>query len=152
MMMDAPYPVTASLVHILLVEDNDGDAELMREALEDAGDGSVAVHHVENGVQAYEYLGQRRQFHDQPAPDLILLDLNLPVIGGHDILTTLRLDAAFDHTPVVILTSSAREVDTALAKRNGADAYQVKPSLWEDYAPLARRFIALAVKGRKRQR
>ncbi len=147
MMIDTPSHSTAQ-IHILLVEDSPGDAMLMREALETA-DASVSVHHVENGVQAYEYLGHRGQFVDQPAPDLILLDLNLPVIGGHDILRTLRLDPVFDDTPVVILSSSAREVDTALAKRNGATEYQVKPSLWSEYGAVAEHFIALAAKGRK---
>ncbi len=146
-MIDTP-PVDSAQIHILLVEDNPGDAMLMREALEIA-DSTVAVHHVENGVQAYEYLGHRGRFIDQPAPDLILLDLNLPVIGGHDILRTVRLDPTFDATPVVILSSSAREVDTALAKRNGATDYQVKPSLWSEYGEVAEHFIELAAKGRK---
>ncbi len=141
---------STDLTHILVVEDNAGDAMLLRQALEDESD-AVAVHHVENGVQAYEFLGKRGRFGEESTPDLIVLDLNLPVISGHDILRTLRLDPEFARTPVVILSSSALDVDLAAAKRGGATAYQVKPSLWHEYAPVAARFLALAQAGRKRR-
>jgi len=137
----------SALTHFLVVEDNPGDALLLRQALEDASE-AVAVHHVENGVQAYEFLGKRGRFADQATPDLIILDLKLPVISGHDILRTLRLDPAFARTPVVILSSSALGPDLATAKRNGATAYQVKPTVWADYAPVAARLLALAQAGR----
>lgn len=107
-------------IEVLLVEDNPGDADLTREALESNRlhlDLTVAV----DGVQALEMLkGGAR-------PDLILLDLNLPRKNGREVLAEIKQDPELKSIPIVILTSSDTESDIARSYELGANCYVTKP-------------------------
>ncbi len=117
---------TVKLADILLIEDNEGDIELTREAFEDAkyrNNLSVA----KDGDQALDYLFKRNGYEDAVMPDIILLDLNLPKTDGREILETIKADSKLKHIPTIILTSSKAERDIAESYDLHANCYIVKP-------------------------
>jgi chemotaxis family two-component system response regulator Rcp1 len=115
-----------SPVHILLVEDNDGDILLTREALEE-GRLLTDLSVVRDGAEAIAFL--RREGRHAPAkrPDLILLDVNLPKMNGHEVLREIKNDDGLKHIPVVMLTTSSSERDIITAYGNHANCYITKP-------------------------
>ena len=110
---------------VLLVEDNPGDAELAREVLAD-GAAIGDVHVVSDGAEALAFLRRSPHYADSPRPDLILLDLNLPRVSGHEVLAAVRDDPALRDICVVVTSSSAAPADVEQAYRSGADAYVQK--------------------------
>jgi chemotaxis family two-component system response regulator Rcp1 len=113
-------------VDILLVEDNPGDVELTREALEHA---KVAnkLHVVNNGADAVDFLFRRGKFQDASRPAIILLDLNLPKKDGREVLMEIKADRELAQIPVVILTTSQAEEDVIRAYQLHANCYITKP-------------------------
>lgn len=113
-------------IRILLVEDDPGDVLLTREALaESAFPNCIEV--VSNGEEAIEYLGRQGPFQGNERPDLVLLDLNLPRLGGLDVLKTIKRDESLRSIPVVVLTTSCTEEDVTNSYRLHANAYVCKP-------------------------
>jgi CheY-like chemotaxis protein len=114
---------------ILLVEDNEDHAMLVTLALEEVGMG-YGLHWVKNGEEAMDYLYHKDMFaktEDNPRPDLILLDLRLPLMDGHEVLKAVKESCDLKTIPVVILTSSENQGDIARAYSNYANSYLVKP-------------------------
>ena len=111
---------------VLLVEDNEADVRLTREALREAGDG-VRLSTVGDGEQALAYLRQEEGFAEAPRPDLVLLDLNLPRKNGTEVLAEMRADERLACIPVIVLTSSAAQQDVEACYARGANAFVVKP-------------------------
>ena len=111
---------------VLLVEDNEADVRLTREALREAGEG-VRLSAVADGDQALAYLRREAGFAEAPRPDLVLLDLNLPRKNGLEVLDELRADPSLAQIPVIVLTSSAARSDVEAAYARGANAFAVKP-------------------------
>jgi CheY-like chemotaxis protein len=119
-------------MQILLVEDIDADAILLREALLDAGLGKELVV-AGDGTQALELLRS-----GGPLPQLVLLDLNLPGLGGHQLLEEIRADARLEALPVVVLSTSNSPADVAFAYGHNANAYVRKPNGYEALSAVAR--------------
>ena len=113
-------------VDILLVEDNPGDARLLREALAEAKIRN-RLHLVADGVEALAYLRRQDPFVAAFRPELILLDLNLPGKDGREVLAEIKRDEDLRRIPVVILTTSQAEADVARAYDLHANAYVTKP-------------------------
>ncbi len=116
----------ANPIHVLLVEDNPGDADLTRESLESSKleiELTVAV----NGSQALDMLHKRGPFAGRASPDLILLDLNLPGLDGRGVLSDIKRDDGLRHIPVCMLTSSGAEADVLECYDLGVNCYVVKP-------------------------
>lgn len=112
---------TAQLMQILLVEDSVADVELTLEALSDAKIANeVTV--VRDGAEAMTFLRQA-----QPPPDLVILDLNLPKMSGHEVLAAMRADERLRSVPVAILTTSSAEADVVRTYDLGANCYLTKP-------------------------
>lgn len=120
--------MTMELRRILLVEDNPNDVELTLEALAEHNLANTVVV-ARDGVEALDYLFKRKTFANRPAgnPAVILLDLKLPKLSGHEVLRTVRSDESLKTVPVVILTSSHEERDLVEGYQNGVNAYVVKP-------------------------
>ncbi len=119
-------------VEILLVEDNPGDVVLIREGLR----GARAATHVSvatNGEAALSRLRRQGEFADAPRPDLILLDLNLPRLGGREVLAAIKSDERLRRIPVVVLTSSQAESDIAAGYDLHANCYVSKPTDLEEF-------------------
>lgn len=122
--MTALSPI--KFVEILLVEDNPGDADLAREALE-MSKMKNNLHVVEDGVEAMAFLKKEGIYSDAVRPDLVLLDLNLPKKDGRQVLTEIKSDDRFKAIPVVILTSSSADEDILKSYNLHANCYITKP-------------------------
>lgn len=95
-------------IHILLVEDNPGDVELTKEVIEESGhQASVVV--VGDGEPAMAYLRREGEYARADRPDLILLDLNLPMKDGLEVLKEMAADEGLSTIPVMILTGTEAE-------------------------------------------
>jgi CheY-like chemotaxis protein len=113
-------------IDILLIEDNEGDAHLTREALKRARVRN-RVHTTSDGVEAMQFLRQEGTFADSPRPDLILLDLNLPNMDGREVLEAIKADPTLKMIPIVVVTSSAAEQDIVKSYNLNANCYVTKP-------------------------
>jgi two-component system response regulator len=114
---------------ILLVEDNANDEALTLRALRKANILNQVVV-VRDGAEAIDYLHAKGRFAGRDVtdvPQVVLLDLNLPKVGGHDVLRVIRADARTRLIPVVVLTSSKQERDLIEGYNLGANSYVVKP-------------------------
>jgi chemotaxis family two-component system response regulator Rcp1 len=113
-------------VEILLVEDNPGDVQLTREALEE-GKVKNHLHVVSDGVEALEFLRRRGRHEGAVRPDLVLLDLNLPRKDGREVLAEVKEDPELRRIPVVVLTTSDAEADIVRTYELHANCYIRKP-------------------------
>lgn len=114
---------------MLLVEDNPRDVRLTQRAFARA-DLPHDLRVVRDGDEALVYLNREESYKEpqtSPRPDLILLDLNLPRMSGHELLNVLKQDQRFRQIPVIVLTTSGRPDDVRLAYEAGANAYILKP-------------------------
>ena len=111
---------------ILIIEDNPDDGLLTMRALKKLNYKNIRL--VENGSQALDYLyNENSGDNEHLPPDLILLDLNLPVIDGFTILKKIRSSKSTKRTPVIILTSSGEDKDIRESYDLGANSYIRKP-------------------------
>lgn len=111
---------------ILLVEDSPSDALLTKEALRQ-GKVINTLHHVVDGVEAMGFLRKEGKYADAQRPDVILLDLNMPRMGGQEVLRDIRADKALRTIPVIVLTTSDDEHDILAAYGLAANCYITKP-------------------------
>ncbi|WDS34894.1 response regulator [Pseudoxanthomonas sp.] len=113
---------------ILLAEDSTADAEMAIDALREANLVNPIVH-VEDGVEAMDYLHRRGAYADRAEglPAVLLLDIKMPRMDGMEVLRSIREDESLKTMPVVILSSSREESDLARSWDLGANAYVVKP-------------------------
>jgi CheY-like chemotaxis protein len=118
--------MAARVAEILLVEDNPGDMDLVREALKEKKLCNN-LHVSRDGVEAMAFLRREGKFADAPRPDLILLDLNLPKKDGREVLAEIKADDELRRIPVVILTTSAQDHDILSAYDLSANCYVTKP-------------------------
>lgn len=113
-------------IHILLVEDNEGDVILTTEAFENAKvitDISV----VRDGKSAMDFLNKEGDYFNVSQPDLMLLDLNLPKRNGIEVLQFVKSNSNLMHIPVIILSTSSSERDIIQCYENNANYYITKP-------------------------
>lgn len=111
---------------VLLVEDNYGDVLLTQRAFQQARI-SNELNVVKNGEDAIAFLKKEGRYENAPMPDIILLDLNLPKIHGHDVLHFIKQNEDIKHIPVIILSSSKAEQDVVKGYSLHANGYVVKP-------------------------
>jgi CheY-like chemotaxis protein len=113
-------------IHILLVEDNEGDIILTIEALEEYKiSNTVTV--VRNGKLALEYIFKKGDFKTATKPDLIILDVNLPLKNGFEVLQIIKSDDDSKSIPVIMLTTSSSENDILKSYSYHANAFITKP-------------------------
>lgn len=123
------------MAHILLAEDNSGDILLIRRALAEYGI-EHELHVVHDGEQAIAFLARAGRRGKAPRPDLVLLDLNLPRVGGAEVLMELRHNPQCAATPVIVVTSSNAARDRARLTELGVSHYFQKPSDLEEFMQL----------------
>ncbi len=112
--------------HILLVEDNEGDIILTREAFEESKVKTV-ISVAKNGKEALDFLFKRGEFAHVKKPDLILLDINIPIYNGHEVLRQVKADPVLKKIPVIMLTTSSSQKDLGNAYENHCNSYVKKP-------------------------
>ncbi|MBX9732943.1 MAG: response regulator [Chitinophagaceae bacterium] len=117
---------------ILLVEDNEGDILLTLEAFEE-GKFKTKVSVARNGREALDFLYKRAAFIDAQKPDLILLDINIPIFNGHEILEEIKKENTLKKIPVIILSTSSNEKDIERAYNNHCNSYIKKPLEMEEF-------------------
>ena len=125
------------MINVLLVEDDPGDVLITREAFaENKVRNHLSV--VSDGVNALRYLRRESEYADAPRPDLILLDLNLPRMDGHEVLAEIKSDQELQRIPVVVLTTSDAEEDVLRSYQLHANAYVTKPVDFERFLSVVR--------------
>jgi two-component system, response regulator len=125
---------------ILLVEDNDDDADLTMMAFNEANIGNPIVR-AKDGVEALNYLFARGSYQNRnplAAPVVVLLDLKMPRLGGLEVLKEIRSSASIRHLPVVILTSSDEDNDRLAAYDNHVNSYVRKPVDYDQFVAATR--------------
>jgi CheY-like chemotaxis protein len=117
---------SAAARSILLVEDNPDHAELTRRALRSGGDQKVVW--VKDGQEALDFLHRQGSYaeYSGEAPSVILLDIGLPKVGGHDVLRSVKRDERLRSIPVIMLSTSDDRDDVARSYDAGANSYVVK--------------------------
>jgi CheY-like chemotaxis protein len=112
--------------HILLVEDNEGDIILTIEAFEECRV-KTEISVAKNGQEALDFLFQRGAFTDAKRPDLVLLDINIPLFNGLEVLQQIKSDPHLKKIPVIMLTTSSNQRDIDKAYENHCNSYVKKP-------------------------
>ncbi|MCB1745162.1 MAG: response regulator [Gammaproteobacteria bacterium] len=135
-MTHSEHQAESTRANLLLVEDNDGDAFLMLEALAESRVRANPVR-VRNGVEALDYLHHREPYADSPRPDLILLDLNMPLMDGHEFLASIKGSETLKDIPVVVLTTSSSHRDVQRAYDAHASSFVTKPTDFEGLKAVA---------------
>lgn len=122
-------------IDILLVEDNEADVKITLRAFQKSKiKNNIFV--VNDGQEALDFVFYRGKYVDRekfPRPDLILLDINMPKMGGFEVLSRLKADPRFNFIPVVMLTSSKSDQDVFKSYRDGAVSFISKPVGFEDF-------------------
>ncbi len=114
------------LVHVLLVEDNEGDIVLTLEAFEESKiRTNISV--VKNGKDALDFLNFKGMYKGVERPDLILLDLNIPIISGMEVLKEIKEDVQLKTIPVIVLTTSSNPKEIKSAYELHTNSFVTKP-------------------------
>ena len=125
-------------IHVLLVEDDEGDVLMTREAFEHYKIRNE-LHVVRDGEQAVQFLRREGPYTESPRPDLVLLDLNLPRFDGRQVLAEIKSDATLRSIPVVVLTTSEAEEDIVRSYELHANAYVTKPVDFDRFIEVIRK-------------
>lgn len=134
----------ARSIEILLVEDNPGDVRLAQETLKDYKMQN-ALHVLRDGESALRFLRKQGEFHSVPTPDLILLDINLPIMDGIELLGEVKKDPSLRAIPVVILAASVHDRQYLKEFDIPTDCFVVKPLTLERYMEAVRCFPDLGL-------
>ncbi|MEH2464187.1 response regulator [Nostoc sp.] len=122
-------------IQVLLVEDNPGDAQLTRIALEDSKI-SIHLNVVEDGVEAMAFLRKQEKYVKAAHPDIVLLDFNLPRKDGREVLAEIKADENLKRIPVVVLTTSQAQEDILKAYNLSANCYITKPVDFDQFVKI----------------
>jgi two-component system, chemotaxis family, response regulator Rcp1 len=123
---------------ILLVEDGVGDARLAREAFRGINS-SIGLHVAGDGVEAMAFLRREGAHAHAARPDIILLDLNLPKLGGREVLAQIKQDESLRSIPTIILSTSDKPEDIDYCYQHYANCYIRKPERWDEFDDLVKR-------------
>ncbi len=118
--------MTISPVEILLVEDDPGDIELIQETIKSAKI-KIKLQIVNNGADAISYLKKEDSYSDKNEPGLVILDLNLPLKSGMDVLDEIKSNEELKHIPIIVMSTSDQESDVIKSYKLGANSYVTKP-------------------------
>jgi signal transduction histidine kinase len=125
--IEQPQEAKGRLAEVLLVEDSPADIQLLKLKLMRREKVSFNLHVATNGREAMRLLEERAIDLSQPPMDLMLLDINMPIMDGFEVLNALSADIRLKQIPVCILSTSSDESDMQRAKELGALAYMIKP-------------------------
>jgi len=126
-------------VDLLLVEDNEDDIVLIEEAFAEAKLMNL-IFKVRDGEEALAYLRQEGQYTHRRRPGLVLLDINMPMKNGFEVLQAMKADPLLQSLPVVMLTTSDREDDIVRSYTHGACSYIRKPMSLEQFVQVVKDF------------
>lgn len=137
MVADSPLPLDQRPIEILLVEDNPGDVRLTREALTESSiRNNLTV--MADGQAAMDYLEESVSRPGVALPDLVLLDLNLPKLSGHEVLRRMKSSVSLKRIPVIALTTSDAQRDVLACYDEHVNCYITKPMAYAPFMDLMR--------------
>lgn len=122
---------------ILLIEDNSGDVELITQSFKDR-QLSSKIKIINNGEEALKYLSLKENEAMEYRPDIVLLDINIPKVGGKEILHYIKTSEQLKMIPVIMLTTSSLQSDLAYCYSNYANCYIVKLADVNEYIRVIR--------------
>lgn len=128
-------------LEILVVDDNDDDATMFRESLEDV-DGVRVMQILDNAEAALQYLRKQGPYAEARRPDMVVLDIHMPRKNGLTLLEEIQADSALRNLPIVMLTASRQEEDIWNAYSHGSCSFMEKPAKYEWLRELSVRFAA----------
>ncbi len=131
---------------LLLVEDNEGDIVLAKEALASVQTG-IFFNVVGEGREALFYLKNQSKQPNALLPRAILLDINLPGMNGKEFLSIIKVDSILSKIPIVVFSSTTSEKEIREVYLLGADWYATKPDRNEDYVKLIQKIEDILNKG-----
>lgn len=135
-----------NVARILLVEDNDADVYLFRKALETA-DLRFELIVIRDGAEALAFVRRERENSTSQLPDLVVLDLNLPKVGGIQVLRAIRERESFSNVPVAIVSSSSSPQDRDQTQKLGVNRYIKKPPDLDEFLKIGQIFRELLIVG-----
>jgi len=129
------------MLNVLMIEDNSCDAFILERACEEVGfTGKFTV--ASDGARARRILHELDADGEQRLPHIIVLDLGLPGLSGHEVLNEIRKNARTMQLPVIVFTSSDDPSDSVTALQNGASLFVTKPFDLDGYRQIAKRFVS----------
>jgi two-component system, chemotaxis family, response regulator Rcp1 len=123
---------TRRVPQVLVVDDSEDDFVLAQEGFVEAGM-KLNLHHVENGVDCMDFLRHRGRFAEAPHADLVLLDLNMPLMDGREVLGAMLQDPKLKHLPVIVMTTSAASEEVLSLYRLRCSAFMIKPPDFNEF-------------------
>lgn len=120
---------------ILLVEDDLTDSMLFTELLNEVAP-DIHLDHVENGLEALSFLDKKGNYNKSQRPDLIILDLNMPIMNGFDFLEKVKQSKEHKNIPVLVLSTSEHDGDVRKVYTSQAAGYVVKPRSYTEYTQM----------------
>jgi len=135
-MTSLSHPRTAE---ILLVEDNEDYLYLTQRAFGETGY-PANLHHVDNGERCLRFLRRQAPYGDAPVPDIVLLDLDMPVMDGRQVMAEIIADEALKHIAVVVLTSRDEQAEVLRMYQLRCSSYICKPAGFDSYVDMIQKF------------
>ena len=129
--------MNSDMIEVMLIEDDPGDVVITREALAESKLMNT-LHVATDGEQALRFLHREGEHSEARKPGLILLDLNLPRVDGHEVLRQIKADPELRRIPVVVLTTSQAEEDIVRSYDLHANAYVSKPVDFDRFLEVVR--------------
>jgi two-component system, chemotaxis family, response regulator Rcp1 len=124
--MSNPESGERRLATVLLAEDNDNDVELTRLSFKRSRI-ACNIRVVSDGVECMQFLNREPPFTDAPRPDILLLDMNMPRMGGEEVMRQIADTPALRHLPVIVLTTSQNEAEVLRMYQLRCSSYMIKP-------------------------
>ncbi|MEJ2724549.1 MAG: response regulator [Deltaproteobacteria bacterium] len=118
-----------------MADDDEEDCFLAKEAFEASG-AKATFSCVEDGIKLMDYLSKRSRSSPNGLPNLILLDLNMPLKDGREALLEIKSAPALQQIPIVILTTSEEEKDIAFSAKAGANSFITKPVTFHEWVEI----------------
>jgi FOG: CheY-like receiver len=118
--------------NVLLIEDNHADIRMIKEIFKEFNTEAM-INVVTNGVEALKFLNKEHEYENSTSPNLILLDLNIPLINGFEVLEEIKTDNELKNIPVIVLTTSRAKKDFLKAQELQVDCFITKPLDYDEY-------------------
>lgn len=131
--MTEPTASSSAVRRLLLVEDSAADAQILQRVLRDTGPAKVELRIVRDGQEAIDELTHQAREKTAVLPELVLLDLHLPKLGGLDVLRSIRKLPQTRHLPVIVWSTSRRDEDVRDVYQSGGNSYVQKPRDFPEY-------------------
>lgn len=132
-------------IHILVADDDDDDQFIIKEAISELNNSQIRISSVYDGLQLIDFLENRKGFHSETRPDLILLDINMPLMNGIEALTEIKKHQQHKNIPVCMISTLRTEEQRKNCKNLGALDFYCKPNHISDYRNIIEEIFAKTV-------